>query len=201
MFEIVQGYLAEFTYGGIFLLLLMCGLGFPLPEDIPILISGYLSHLGVIELWPALAVNLGGVLIGDLTIYFLGYWLGRRALSHPLLRPVITPARLKRVEDFFERHGKKAVFFGRFLAGFRAPTFLVAGIIRMPVRLFVLLDVGAAFLTVPLFFFAAYIFGDEIDALRHAIGTTQRAILLLLAAGVVSTLMVRTLRRRRERGA
>ena len=76
MFEVLEAYLAEFTYAGIFLLLFLCGLGLPVPEDIPILVSGYLSHLGTIRPWPALAVNLAGILLGDLMIFSFGYWMG-----------------------------------------------------------------------------------------------------------------------------
>ena len=73
MFEIIQAYFTEFTYGGIFIVLLLCGIGLPLPEDIPIIVSGYLVHLGAIDFGFALAVNFAGVLIGDMIIFSIGY--------------------------------------------------------------------------------------------------------------------------------
>jgi membrane protein DedA with SNARE-associated domain len=197
MFEIVQAYIAEFTYAGIFLILLLCGFGLPLPEDIPILISGYLAYKGTIEIWPALAVTAAGVLIGDIVIYSLGRWWGPRSSQHRLARAMMTPGRMAKVEKFFSRHGKKAIFFGRFVAGLRAPLFLAAGVMRMPLRVFLGMDMLAAALSVPSFFFLAFYFGDELDTLRRMLGTTKDVLFLLLgAAGAAYALRFFILRRR-----
>ncbi|MEK6711680.1 MAG: DedA family protein [Nitrospinota bacterium] len=201
MFEILQGYLAEFTYAGIFLVLFLCGLGLPVPEDIPILVSGYLAHLGAIRPWPGLAVNLAGVLIGDLVIYSFGYWMGPRALRHRLLRLVMTPRRAATVNRFFTKHGKKAVFFGRFVAGLRAPIFLAAGIARLHPRTFILMDGTAALITVPALYFLAYYFGEQLDVLRGFLGSTKKAAALLLGAVLILWLAKRRVMRWwRERG-
>ncbi|MEE9257584.1 MAG: DedA family protein [bacterium] len=183
MFEIVQAYIAEFTYAGIFLVLLFCGFGLPLPEDIPILISGYLSYKGTIHIWPALAVNAAGVMIGDIVIYSLGRWWGPRSSQHRLARAMMTPGRMEKVEKFFHRHGKKAIFLGRFVAGLRAPLFFAAGAMRVPLRVFLGMDLLAASVSIPTFFFLAFYFGDELDTLRRMLGTTKDVIFLLLGAG------------------
>ena len=184
MFEIVHAYLAEFTYAGIFLVLLLCGLGLPLPEDVPILISGYLSYLGTIHFGYALAVTMAGVLIGDMIIFSLGYWWGPRATQHRLVRSILTPKRMEKVEVFFGKHGRKAVFFGRFLAGLRAPLFLTAGIMRMPAWMFFCMDGLAALLSVPALLILAYSFGEQLDSLRRMLGTTKTIVVLILGAGI-----------------
>ena len=181
MFEALEFYLAEFTYVGIFFVLMLCGLGLPIPEDIPILTSGYLAHLGTINIWAALAVNFIGVLVGDTFIYSLGRYWGPRATEHRLFRSLMTPSRMEKVERFFERHGRKAIFFGRFLAGLRAPLFLMAGVMRVPARLFLGMDMLAASVSVPVLLFAAYYFGDEIDVLRRMLGKTQNFVFLFIA--------------------
>ncbi len=183
MFEIIQAYITEFTYVGIFIVLLLCGFGLPLPEDIPIIVSGYLVHLGAIDFGFALAVNLAGVMIGDMIIFSIGYWWGPRATQHRAVRAMINPKRMKKVEQFFGRHGKKAIFFGRFLAGLRAPLFLAAGMMRMPVWQFFGMDLLAASLSVPVLFSGAYYFGEELDTLREMVGTTKSIFLLVLFAG------------------
>ncbi len=195
MFGLLQEYLAEFTYVGIFLVLLLCGLGLPLPEDVPIILSGYLAHLGAVEFWPALAANLLGIMAGDLATYGLGYWMGPRALEHPLLRPVMTRARMEKVRRFFDRHGKKAIFLGRFVTGLRAPLFLAAGVTRLPARVFAGMDLAAALLSAPLLFTAAWWFGDGIDAFREAAGTGKAVLILALGAGC-AWLAGRALRRK-----
>ena len=184
MFEIVHAYLAEFTYAGIFLALLLCGLGLPLPEDVPILISGYLSYLGTIHFGYALAVTMAGVLIGDMIIFSLGYWWGPSATQHRLVRSILTPKRMEKVEVFFGKHGRKAVFFGRFLAGLRAPLFLTAGIMRMPAWRFFCMDGLAALLSVPALLILAYSFGEQLDSLRRMLGTTKTIVVLILGAWI-----------------
>ena len=87
MYEFLQEYLVEFAYGGVFLVLLLCGLGLPVPEDIPIITSGYLVHLGTMSFWPALTANLLGIMLGDLMIYGFGYWMGPKALEPPHASP------------------------------------------------------------------------------------------------------------------
>lgn len=200
MFEILQAYMAEFTYAGIFLILLLCGLGLPIPEDVPILVSGYLSHLGTIRPLHALAVNLTGILLGDLIIYSFGYWMGPRALQYRLIRLVITRKRMNAVNRFFNDHGKKAIFFGRFVAGVRAPLFLAAGVARVSPRTFCLMDGTAALISVPTLFFLAFYFGENLDALREFLGSTKRTVVLLVAVGAFIWLGGRLLRRWREKG-
>ncbi|MDA0999800.1 MAG: DedA family protein [bacterium] len=201
MFGVVEGYLAEFTYAGIFLVLLLCGLGLPLPEDIPIIISGYLAYLGIIDLWAALGVNMAGVLVGDMFIFSMGYWIGPGASTKPILKRMLNRRRMEKVQGFFARHGKKTVFFGRFLSGLRAPTFLAAGITRMSPFQFLLLDGSAALLTVPILLFAAFYFGAQIDTLRALIGNVKAAVLLIFVVGAGGLALGWFLRRRKVRRA
>ena len=201
MFEAIQVYLAEFTYMGIFFVLMLCGLGLPIPEDIPILTSGYLAHLGTINIWAALAVNMAGVLIGDIFIFSLGYYWGPRAAEHHLFRSLMTPARMEKVERFFARHGKKAIFFGRFLAGLRAPLFLMAGVMRVPAKVFLGMDFLAAGISVPILLFLAYYFGDEIDILRHMLGKTQNFVFLFISVVALIVALRFVLQRRKSKNA
>lgn len=185
MYGFLQEYLVEFAYGGVFLVLLLCGLGLPVPEDIPIITSGYLVHLGTMSFWPALAVNMLGIMLGDLIIYSFGYWMGPRAIEYRLFRSVMTPERMGKVQAFFDRHGKKAIFFGRFIAGLRAPLFLAAGITRLPLRIFFGMDLAAALLSVPLLLVAAWYFGDHIDEFRQMVGTGKAVFILVLGAAAL----------------
>ena len=65
-------------YVAIFGVLLACGLGFPMPEDILLFTMGYFAYNGLADLKYGILVCLAGVLIGDCTIYFLGYYYGSR---------------------------------------------------------------------------------------------------------------------------
>jgi hypothetical protein len=61
----------RFTYAAIVGVLLLCGLGLPLPEEVPILTSAILSQSGHLRPWWALGACMVGVMVGDSIMYFL----------------------------------------------------------------------------------------------------------------------------------
>tara|TARA_Y100000588_G_scaffold372081_1_gene444203 strand:- start:2283 stop:2888 length:606 start_codon:yes stop_codon:yes gene_type:complete len=176
MFSFFIHYISEFTYFGIFLVLLLCGLGLPLPEDIIIFTSGYLSYIGTTKPITALFVNLIGILAGDLIIYGIGYYYGEQIFKFRFLKKIATEERLKKSKHFFTIHGKKAVFFGRFLMGLRAPLFLVAGITKFPFKTFIIMDLTAAIISVPLLFSLSFYFGSQIEYALDILSSLQKII-------------------------
>ena len=79
------------AYAIIFGILLACGLGFPLPEDIPLVAAGYLVWEGTLKWFPALLVTMAGVLIGDSILFFLGQRLGLSILKQERFQKIFAP--------------------------------------------------------------------------------------------------------------
>ena len=90
---ILQELLDRFTYAGILLVLLLGSLGVPIPEEMPIVAAGILSHEGLMRWWLALPVCLLGVLSGDVTLYWIGRRWGERVLRWRAVRWVLTAER------------------------------------------------------------------------------------------------------------
>ena len=180
MFPFFINYISEFTYFGIFFILLLCGLGLPLPEDIIIFTSGYLSYLGTIEPITALIVNLIGILVGDLIIYGIGYYYGETILRFRFFIKIATYERLEKSKRLFATHGKNPVFFGRFLMGLPAPLFLVAGITRFPFKNFFIMDLTAAIISVPLLFYLSFYFGSHIEYALDILSSVQKIIFFVV---------------------
>ena len=61
--------IGNFTYPGVFLVLLATGLGVPIPEELPIVIAAMMSRWEVMHWWGALLSCLAGVLAGDMLLY------------------------------------------------------------------------------------------------------------------------------------
>src|SRR5215210_6549139 len=105
--------------------------GVPLPGETILLASGLLVQRGYLDLGDAIVFGILGAVLGDQ----IGYWVGREGGRPFVLRwgpyILITPERLARAEGFFARHGGKAVFLARFIAGLRVFGALVAGVSRM----------------------------------------------------------------------
>jgi len=105
----------------------LCGLGLPIPEELTLLSGGFFIHLGIVRLYPMLAVGFLGILGGDLAIYAIGKKWGRDILNHQHFRKIITESRVEKGRQFFQDHGKKTIFIARFISGFRVPFFSPPG--------------------------------------------------------------------------
>ena len=125
--ETLQGFVEHFTYLGILAILLMGSLGIPIPEEMPIVAAGTLSHEGVVRWWLALPVCVVGVLAGDLVLYGIGRRWGERLVNLRLVRRVLTREREQILKAAYRRHAVKTVIMTRHVIGLRTAAFLTAG--------------------------------------------------------------------------
>jgi membrane protein DedA with SNARE-associated domain len=193
--QLVLGLIKEHHLPGMFIALLMCGFGLPVPEDVILITGGILAQQQGQPIWPSVIVAYVGVIIGDGIMFTIGRRLGTRLLDHPRLARLFTPARRTRVEALFTRWGAYAVFAGRFAAGVRAMVFMTAGAMKVRYSLFLIFDSLAAMLSVPLFIWVGSKFGENLEAIKRA---------KLIVFGVCLGLLLiylgyRLLRRRRDR--
>lgn len=159
---LLTNYSGHFIYVGVFLILFLCGLGLPIPEEITLLAGGFLVHLGIVRFYPALAVGLVGILMGDLAIYSIGRRWGQGIITHRHMRKIFSEKRLERARQFFRDHGNKTILIARFISGFRVAAFLAAGTMGMRPIQFLFLDFLGALIMVPLLLLAGYYFGANI---------------------------------------
>lgn len=150
-------------YPAILAILLLCGLGLPIPEEVTLIGSGYLAHLGVLDWRIASVVCVAGILLGDTIVYALGRRFGNSVLRLPVIRHELTPQRLERFDSLFARYGDRAIFFSRFIMGVRLAAYFVAGRQRMPYWKFLLLDLAGALLSGPTSVAIGYYGGEHIE--------------------------------------
>ena len=192
LFELI----GDFTYPGVFLVLVATGLGVPIPEELPIVIAAMMSRWQVMHWAGALASCLGGVLAGDMLLYAMGRHFGRRILEWPTARRMLTPEREARVMEAYHRHGLKFVILARLVMGLRAAAFLTAGLVRVPFLRFLLVDIAAVLVSVPLAFGLAYAIADSVAAALARVHELQMWIAVLALLVVATWLVVRWRRRR-----
>lgn len=189
MLQFISAYLEHFTYAGLFVILMLCGLGLPLPEDAALLAGGYLVHRGVIQLPWTVAVALLGVVSGDNSLFFIGRHFGTNVVRYLGLKSAERRGQIDRIQGFMDRHGHRAILYARFLAGFRALVYLTAGSFGVRPSVFLVYDVVGALISVPIVVSIGYLFGAQIEAVIHYLGGFERLIfvLALLSIGIYVT--------------
>jgi membrane protein DedA with SNARE-associated domain len=187
--ETIQGFVEQFTYLGIFAVLLLGSLGVPLPEEMAIIAAAILSHAGLARWWLALPACLLGVLSGDMVLYWVGRHWGEGVLSWRVVRLVLTPKRAQWLQAAYRRHALKTVVTARHVMGLRAAAFLTAGMARVPFWKFVVADAGAAGVGVPFLFGLAYFFTDEITAIAADVHRVERWLALAALLVVIVVLV------------
>jgi membrane protein DedA with SNARE-associated domain/membrane-associated phospholipid phosphatase len=171
----------SYGYAVVFLFVAVESLGIPLPGETVLVTAAALAALGHLNIWWVIAIAAAGGIIGDAS----GYWIGRLgglALLKRYGRFVhFDEHKLEKVRLFFNRHGSKAVFFGRFIALLRTWAALLAGTAEMPYGVFTLYNVLGGITWAALFGTLGYLFGRSLPLLERYIGQASLAVVLLIA--------------------
>ncbi len=173
----------------------------PLPSEIVLPLAGFTASRGAFGLVELLAWTTSGSLTGALALYGLGAWLGRERLRRVADRiPLVKVADVDRAEAWFERHGSKAVFFGRMLPIFRSLISVPAGIERMPLLRFTLLTTAGSAIWNTVFVVAGYLLGENWEVVEGYAGILQRVVIAAVVLAVMAFVIIR-LRQRARRGS
>ena len=169
-------------------ILLLCGIGLPLPEDVVLFAAGLLSYYGVTDVRWMIFVAFLSVLGGDAMIFYLGSHFGPRLTKKWLFHKLLPDDRLASVRNQFRKKGNKLIFAARFMPGLRAPIFFSAGTLRLPFSVFLFYDGAAALISVPAIIGAVYFFGDELDKVVRVIQRVEHGLALIILAAILMVL-------------
>jgi membrane protein DedA with SNARE-associated domain len=194
----IESAIEYFSYGGLLIVLLLGSLGLPIPEEVPIVAAGMLSHQQVMRWWLALPTCIAGVFAGDLILYWAGRHWGERVLDRPLIGRLLTRARLEQIQAGYRRRGALIVFLARNVMGLRAAAFVGAGVVALPFWKFAAADAAAIGYGVPLSFGLAYLFSRHLHAVLAEVHRVEGWIALLVVVGGGAWLYI-TLYRRGDR--
>lgn len=180
--------IATSPYVGLYAALCLGGVGFPIPEEVPVLTAGVLAHRGIVRWWLALLVCLAGVATGDLTLYAAGRYWGERVLEVRLVRRFLSPERRDALEASYRRYGVLIVFAARHVMGLRAAAFVTAGVVKLPFWKFALADGVAIGYGIPLNFTIAYFFSEHLHAILADVRRVESWMALALLVGLAAAL-------------
>lgn len=197
--QFLLGFFTDYGYLAVFLVLLACGFGVPIPEDVSLVAGGVISGLGYANVHVMVMVGMAGVLVGDGCMFMLGKVFGEQVLRFRPIAKVLTPERFVMVQQKFVRYGNWLLFFARFLPGMRTAVFVSAGMSRkVPFWRFLAMDGFAALISVPAWVYLGHWGASNLDELMKWVHRGQAGILAVVA-GVIVIVGCLWWRRRKKR--
>ena len=183
-------------YLALFTLLLLGGIGIPVPEDTTLILSGFLISQELMRPVPAAAVAYAGLLIADSLLYSFGRRFGRAVVEHRRFRRFLPPDKLAELEVRFRKKGALLILFGRYFAGLRLQLFLASGILRMPYGKFLAADALAALVTVTVMIGIGYVGGNSLEVIMKDVSRVEHVAVVAVLGAVTVFLLIRYFRRK-----
>lgn len=117
----------------------------PIPSEVILPLAGFLSRQGTLSFPLIVVTSTLGAFLGALLLYALGARLGlERSIRLLSKLPLVDREDFERASEWFTKHGRAAVFFGRLIPGVRSLISLPAGAARMPLLAFTLFTVAGS---------------------------------------------------------
>jgi len=172
----------------------------PLPSEVILPLAGFTASRGTFSLVEVLLWTTLGSVVGALALYGLGAWLGRDRLRRIVVRvPLMKVSDVDRAEAWFDRHGAKAIFFGRMIPIFRSLISIPAGIERMPLLRFIALTTAGSLIWNSIFVLAGYFLGENWSLVEQYADVFQKLVIAAVAICVIGFIILRVRQRRRGR--
>lgn len=170
-------------YSLLFVMLVGCGIGLPMNEDILILAAASLTLTGIFEPIPLIIVAGVGVVIGDFLIFHWGRKYGTKLLATRFGSKIVDPKKFGDFQKKMKAAGPAYLFTTRFLPFIRTPLFFAAGTLNYPYRSLWIYDSIAAAIEVPLMVYAVRAVGGNWEKVVATIHEFQGGVLIVAGIG------------------
>jgi membrane protein DedA with SNARE-associated domain len=190
-------FLIEHGYEVLFFWVLAETMGLPIPS-VPLLIAmGALAEAGQVSLHLSIGLAVCAALISDLFWYSMGRLRGGKVLTS-ICRITLEPDFcVRRTENMFARYGTRALLVTKFIPGMGVVSMPLAGIMRMRLSRFLLLDGLGALAWVGGYILVGYLFGRQLDRVLAYAAGMGRTFLVLTACGLTIYVLRKIVSRRR----
>jgi membrane protein DedA with SNARE-associated domain/rhodanese-related sulfurtransferase len=189
--------LLHYGYAVLFLAVLGQQSGVPIPADPFMVGMGSLAGDGHYSLANSIAIAWTAAMLGDLLWFRIGRHWGTRALGL-LCRISIEPdSCVARTHSRFARSGPRGLLLSKFVPGLSAVATPVAGMIRMPLRQFVLWDGLGALLWVSTYLTLGFVFRRRLEQFAQFFEGARKSFGVLLIFLIAAYFGLKVYRRRR----
>lgn len=182
--EHIAGLIAHFGLLAVFLTVLMDEGGLPLPSWPLLAAAGALAFTGTVSLPAVIAAAVGGSIVADNLWYWTARRHGRRVLAL-LCRLSLSPdSCVRQTESVFSRVGPSALLFAKFVPGLGNITVALSGITRVPLKVFLPLEIAGATLYLGLPIVLGWLFHDAVSNVLETLAALGEYGLLLIVLGL-----------------
>ena len=196
IFHLLSDFFARYGYWVVFFGVMLENAGLPIPGETILLYAGFLAFHGKLELLPAILVAIVGATMGDSLGYLLGRYGGTALVNRYLRRIPWVAKRYDEAHRLFLKYGQWAVFTARFIAGLRVFAGILAGVMLMPYRQFLIFNFTGAVCWAMTIGTIGFLFGSSWERLAGFLDRLNWISLVLVGAGVLAAVLIHLLRRK-----
>lgn len=160
--------------------------GVPVPGETALITAGLLARTGQFHIELVIVVGAVAAIVGDNIGYLIGRKGGRRLLERPGFLEKHRREVLRKGEPFFAKHGPKAVFLGRWVAGLRIAAAWMAGITRMPWPIFAFWNALGGIAWATSVGLLAYLLGPTAESIFKYVGFVGVGVVALVVLGFLA---------------
>ena len=192
--------LNQYGYLAVAALVMLEDFGVPVPGETVLILGAVYAGAGRLNVWLVGLIGFLAAITGDNIGFAIGHFGGRPLLERYGRYILLTPERIDKTTDFFERHGGKIIIVARFIEGLRQANGIIAGISGLHWLKFLIFNAIGAALWVATWVSIGYFSGSHIDSIYNT--AARYSTYLAIAAGLFILLWIgRAVWRRRARKA
>lgn len=184
MLDWVSGTISDMGYIGIVVLMFLENLFPPIPSEIVMPLAGFVAARGDLSLVGVILAGMVGSVLGALPWYFAGKLLGEVRLKAWADRHgrwlAVSSGEIDKALDWFDRHGRKVVFFGRLVPTVRTLISVPAGLVCMDLPRFLIYSAAGTLLWSGLLAWAGYLLQSRYREVTDYIGPISSAIIVAI---------------------
>ncbi|MDX2354144.1 DedA family protein [Stutzerimonas xanthomarina] len=184
MFDKIVEIVSAFGYIGVFLLMLLENIFPPIPSELIMPLAGFVAARGDLNFIAVILVGTAGSVVGALPWYYAGAKLGQARMKRFAERwghwLTLSPEDVDKASEWFDRHGKGAVFFGRLIPAVRTLISVPAGIAGMSMTKFLIYSTLGSLIWTALLALAGYLLESQYEKVSEYMNPISTGVVVLM---------------------
>ncbi len=173
--------LQQFSYFGVFIAVILAGHFVPVPEDISLIMAGYIVALGYANLIPMLVIGIIGPIIADGILFYLARSGSKFVPPMEKYAPGIS---ISVIKGQLENHTLRSVFWMRFITGFRFMSPVLSGYIGISPKKYMTANAFSALFFGPFFVLLGYFLAAKITGVLGTLNSLEHIIFFIIGGAL-----------------